>query len=111
MNYSKRHLIHYFRPPDPVLVDWPACDRRLGLSIKRDCYFMGGDTMRDEPEPAGPRFAPLDRLIVETNGIDCIQWIRKRKDIPVDEIPRSLRTAVEAVAPPVVSQCIISKVQ
>jgi hypothetical protein len=54
MNYSKRHLIHYFRPPNPVLVDWSAWDRHLDLSIKRDCYFMGGGTIRDEPESAGP---------------------------------------------------------
>jgi TatD DNase family protein len=90
-------IISAFRMP--VLVHWYDCDRFLERYIGRGCYFTVGEAIeRSAHVRAVAACAPIDRLLVETDGIDAIRWLRKRRDVPLDEIPRSLRRTLAAVA-------------
>jgi TatD DNase family protein len=83
----------------PVCVHWYDCPDHLDLYTQRGCYFTVGEAVFAAPDVrrlAGE--VPIDRLLVETDGIDAIRWLRRRSDVPAEEIPRSLRATLAEVA-------------
>jgi TatD DNase family protein len=82
----------------PFLVHWYSSDQHLDLFLKKDCYFTVGPAIDVESAVREvARRVPLDRLLIETDGIAGIEWLR-RKSLPLDEIPKSLRSTLATVA-------------
>lgn len=85
--YSMRKLVH-----------WYSCEQHLEKYIEQDCYFTVGPNYKTSAAVKKViSLVPLDRLLVETDGISAVQWAVDRK-IKADEIPTILREAIKAIA-------------
>ena len=82
----------------PKLIHWYSCDKHLELYLDRGYYFtIGPDIDTDETVQEVAKHAPLDRLLVETDGVEGIAWAKNTKAGPED-IPRTLMEITSSVA-------------
>jgi TatD DNase family protein len=83
----------------PFLVHWYSCPHSFDLYASRDCYFSVGPAIFIEKDVEDvAREVRLDRLLIETDGIANIEWLRGKRPQPLYEIPKSLRATMEFVA-------------
>lgn len=80
------------------LVHWYSCEQYLENFIGQDCYFtVGPNYTINNAVKHIISSVPLDRLLVETDGISAVEWAVGRKTKAAD-IPAMLRGAIEAIA-------------
>lgn len=82
--YENRYLVH-----------WYSCDEWLQAYIDMDCWFTAGPSLPfDETVQNVAERVPLNRLLVETDGIAACSWCENR-DVGVHEhgaiLERSMR--------------------
>ncbi len=83
--------------PNRYLVHWYDCGEWLEDYIALGCWFTAG------PEPDNPNVAhlartvPLDRLLIESDGIEGIAWGQGTTPIPSD-YPAAMERHLQAVA-------------
>ncbi|QQO09914.1 TatD family hydrolase [Breznakiella homolactica] len=81
-----------------VLVHWYSCDEYFELYRDLDCYFTVGPSVADDPAVRRvARDTPIDRILIETDGLDALVWAGYKAAVPAD-IPRSLLAAVTETA-------------
>lgn len=86
-NYSVRKLVH-----------WYSCEQYLECFMEQDCYFTVGPNYKTSPAVKKViSLVPLDRLLVETDGISAVEWAAGRT-IKAEEIPAILRETMKAIA-------------
>jgi TatD DNase family protein len=86
-NYSVKKLVH-----------WYSCKDYLEEYIEQDCYFtIGPDFKSNQALASLMQRVPIDRLLVETDGIVAAQWALRKK-VSEEEIPAILTSAMEAIA-------------
>lgn len=86
-DYSVRKLVH-----------WYSCEQYLERFIEQDCYFTVGPNYKASAAVKKViRLVPLDRLLVETDGISAVEWAIDRT-IKVKDIPEVLRETIKAIA-------------
>lgn len=86
-SYSIRKLVH-----------WYSCEEHLEKFIEQDCYFTVGPNYKiSSAVKKVIELVPLNRLLVETDGISAVEWAVDRKIKPCD-IPSILEEAMEAIA-------------
>lgn len=82
----------------PVLVHWYSCEDGLEAYLERDCYFtVGPDVAANPAVQQVARCAPLDRLLVETDGMDAVRWALGQ-DTPLDRLPAVLERSMDWIA-------------
>jgi len=61
--------------PNQYLVHWYSCEEHLEEYLKLDCYFsIGPDIWWNPAVQTVARKAPLDRLLLETDGMNAVKW-------------------------------------
>lgn len=86
-DYSVRKLVH-----------WYSCEQYLENFIEQDCYFTVGPNYKTSLAVKKViNLVPLDRLLVETDGISAVEWAVGRT-IKAKEIPGILRETIEDIA-------------
>nr|WP_315024832.1 TatD family hydrolase [uncultured Aminipila sp.] len=86
-DYSVRKLVH-----------WYSCEQYLESFMEQDCYFTVGPNYKTSSAVKKViRLVPLERLLVETDGISAVEWAVGRK-INTEEIPSILRETMAAIA-------------
>ncbi len=86
-DYSVRKLVH-----------WYSCEQCLEYFIEQDCYFTVGPNYKTSSAVKKViSLVPLERLLVETDGISAVEWAIART-IKAEEIPVVLRETIKAIA-------------
>lgn len=61
--------------PNTYLVHWYSCNQHIEEYIAMDCYFtIGPSVVHDEVVQACVKQIPLDRLLLESDGMEAIEW-------------------------------------
>lgn len=70
----------------PVLVHWYSHGEYLDDYLARNCYFtVGPDVRHNEAVQAVGRSVPLNRLLIETDGLSAVQWATG-EDLPASAL-------------------------
>ncbi len=95
----EREIAHILRPYSiPKVIHWYSCDVPPDDYLDQDCFFTIGPDA--EKNPAVRRViasAPLDRLLVETDGMEAVSWAMGRH-VPPEGLPDALRACMRAIA-------------
>ncbi|MEG0936122.1 MAG: TatD family hydrolase [Clostridia bacterium] len=85
--YTMRKLIH-----------WYSCAQGLGDYICQGCYFSIGPDIAINPavRQVAER-VPLDRMLVETDGMGAVEWALGKKVAP-EEVAGVLERSIRAIA-------------
>lgn len=66
--------------PNRYLVHWYACGEWLEAYIDLGCWFtVGPDVLSDEDVERLAKTVPIDRLLVESDGIEGVAWGQSRE--------------------------------
>lgn len=80
------------------LVHWYSCDKYLKEYISKDCYFsIGPDFESNENVQKVVEEVPIERLLIETDGIDAVKWALN-KEVSLDDIPNILKNALNYIS-------------
>ena len=81
---------HY---PNRYLVHWYSCEEYLQAYIDLDCWFtVGPDVRRDVAQQV-----PIDRLLIESDGIDAIAWAKGR-EVSAEDYPKVVSVVLRETA-------------
>mgnify|MGYP000967954973 FL=1 len=76
-----------------MVIHWYSCDKYVREFIDLGCHFTVGPAIFvDENVRNMVKLLPLDRILVETDGVEAIEWLVKKKFDP-----GNLRNILEAV--------------
>ena len=76
-----------------MVIHWYSCDKYVREFIDLGCHFTVGPAIFvDEIVRNMVKLLPLDRILVETDGVEAIEWLFKKKFDP-----GNLRNILEAV--------------
>lgn len=82
----------------PVLVHWYSCASFLEPYLERDCYFTIGPDVAQNPAVQQVALrAPLERLLVETDGMGAVRWALG-EDTPLESLPEVLLHSMRWIA-------------
>lgn len=82
----------------PVLVHWYSCENHLELYLNKGYYFsIGPDINKEKAVQKVAKTVPIDRILIETDGIEGIAWAIDKTATPKD-IPESLKNTLDSVA-------------
>lgn len=80
------------------IVHWYSCKDYIKEFIDKGCYFtVGPAILIDENIRSLVKRAPIDRLLLETDGIEALEWLFK-KDYRAEYIRRSLEVVCEEIS-------------
>ena len=69
--------------PNTYLVHWYSCEEYLDQSLALDCYFsIGPDVLWNPPVRALAARVPIDRILIETDGMDAVKWAYEAPEAP-----------------------------
>ena len=86
------------RYPNHYLVHWYACSCWLQEYIDAGCWFtVGPDVLLDQNVEMLAKMVPLDKLLIESDGVDGIGW-GQGKELTADEYPAALKQHLQTVA-------------
>lgn len=85
------------RYPNRYLVHWYACPNHLQGYIDLGCWFTVGPELQDETVRAVAERVPLDRLLIESDGIDGLAWGRHR-ELTASDYLQAMEDHLTAVA-------------
>lgn len=84
--------------PNRYLVHWYAANEYQADYIRLDCYFsIGPDVLTDPAVTQLAKTVPLNRLLIETDGLDAIAWAQHRQ-ITIQDYPKILQQSLRIVA-------------
>ena len=84
--------------PNRYLVHWYACEEHLQEYIDFGCWFTVGPDVRLNPAvETAARTVPLDRLLIESDGLDGIAWGQGTTRSPTD-YPQAMTRHLQTVA-------------
>ena len=76
-----------------MVIHWYSCDKYVREFIDLGCHFTVGPAIFvDQNVRNMVKLLPLDRILVETDGVEAIEWLFKKKFDP-----GNLRNILEAV--------------
>ncbi|MGP1570361.1 MAG: TatD family hydrolase [Eubacteriales bacterium] len=83
----------------PKMIHWYSYENLLDEFINCDCYFtVGIDVLIDKQVSAQiAQAVPLDRLLLETDGTEAVEWGIRREVMPF-ELPDLLKESLAKVA-------------
>ncbi len=82
----------------PKLVHWYACEEPPTDYLDQDCYFtVGPDAGANAAVRQVIALTPLERLMVETDGLAAVEWALGRVVFP-DELPGVISAGARAIA-------------
>ncbi|MGI6730702.1 MAG: TatD family hydrolase [Anaerovoracaceae bacterium] len=82
----------------PVIVHWYSSMDYLEGFLIRGCYFTVGPDVRINPAVQQVvEKAPLERLLVETDGLGAVEWALGKKVLPKD-LPNILQDSLDCIA-------------
>lgn len=80
------------------LVHWYSCDKYVEDYISKDCYFsIGPDVYNNENVQNVVKKVSLDRLLIETDGIDAVKWALN-KEVSLDDICDILKNTLKYIS-------------
>lgn len=86
-NYANRYLVH-----------WYSCDEYLEEYIQLGCWFTIGPSLSyDTSVYETAKKVPLDRILIETDGLSACSWCEKRKVLR-KEYPVILERSMKQIA-------------
>lgn len=86
------------RHPNRYHVHWYSCPDYLDEYIALGCYMSVGPFPSIDPAVAAvAERTPLDRLLIETDGIDAVHWATGR-DVSEDDYPATLVQIANEIA-------------
>lgn len=84
--------------PNRYLVHWYACGAYLNEYIDLGCWFtVGPDVLTDADVAHLARTVPLEKLLIESDGIEGIAWGQSR-ELMATEYPEAMQRHLETVA-------------
>lgn len=67
------------RYPNTYMVHWYSCEDYLQDYMDLDCYFTIGPSLyKDQAVEQVAKFVPLQRLLIESDGLDALTWCEER---------------------------------
>ncbi|MBC2577806.1 TatD family deoxyribonuclease [Peptostreptococcus russellii] len=80
------------------IVHWYSCDNYIDEFIEKSCYFtIGPALLVDENVRMLVKRAPIDRLLLETDGLEALEWLFKKK-YRADDLRSVLETVCEEIS-------------
>lgn len=76
--------------PNKYLVHWYSCLRYLEDYIKLDCYFTVGPNLDDPAVKQVVESVPLNRLLIESDGLSSIAWVKGKDKISFEKYMSTL---------------------
>lgn len=91
-------IIRHF--PNRYLVHWYSDSEGLENYLDQDCYFTLGPDLKQNPAVRHVlESAPLDRILVETDGWSAVEWAFSDKlKMGVDALPEILMNNMKEIA-------------
>ena len=84
--------------PNRYLVHWYASPEYQADYIRLDCYFtIGPDVLTDPAVTQLAKTIPLNRLLIETDGLSAVAWAQHRP-VQISDYPDILRQSLHIVA-------------
>ena len=83
--------------PNRYLVHWYDCDRWLEEYIALGCWFTVGPELSNPNVTQLARTVPLDRLLIESDGLEGMAWAQGKELSPAD-YPAAIEHHLQAVA-------------
>lgn len=69
--------------PNTYLIHWYSCEDYLDRYLALDCYFsVGPDVLWNPPVRALAARVPLDRILIETDGMEAVRWAYEAPEAP-----------------------------
>lgn len=82
----------------PKLVHWYSCNDFLKDFIDQDCYFtIGPDIFENSNAIKVAKEVPINRLMVETDGLGALEWAFSKK-VAFSDIPKALKNSIECIS-------------
>lgn len=82
----------------PILIHWYADEKYLESYRQKGCYFtIGPDFQTSVAVQQVAKCVPLERLMIETDGISAVEWALGRK-VQCEELPCLLETTMQWLA-------------
>jgi TatD DNase family protein len=82
----------------PKLVHWYSCEEPPTDYLDQDCYFtVGPDAETNAAVKQVIALTPLERLLVETDGLAAVEWALGRI-VPSEELPDVLSAGMRVIA-------------
>ena len=80
------------------VIHWYSCEKFIKEYIDLGCYFtIGPAIMNDKNVVELVRNVPLDRLLIETDGIEALEWLFNKKIFP-DNLRGILETVIREIS-------------
>ena len=80
------------------MVHWYSCKDYIDDYIKLDCFFtIGPSVINDEVVREVVRKVPLNRLLIETDGFEAVEWALGNK-IDINGYEQCLETMIEIIS-------------
>lgn len=84
--------------PRKYLVHWYSCRDYIDDYIQLDCFFTVGPSVGiDETVNEVVRRVPLNRLLIETDGLEAVEWAINKK-VDVEEYKDILNKTIQMIA-------------
>ena len=84
--------------PNRYLVHWYASPEYQADYIRLDCYFtIGPDVLTDPAVTQLAKTIPLNRLLIETDGLAAVTWAQHRP-VTVTDYPMILKQSLRIIA-------------
>lgn len=84
--------------PNTYLIHWYSCMDHLKEYIDLDCYFTIGPDLNDPAIIQIIQQVDLHRLLIESDGISAIAWVKNKPAISIDEYLPTLQESVKKIA-------------
>ncbi|MDD4564526.1 MAG: TatD family hydrolase [Eubacteriales bacterium] len=82
----------------PIIIHWYSSQKYLDLYLKRDCYFtVGPDVLKNKAVQHVVKDVALNRLFVETDGTNAIEWAIGRAVSP-RKLPEILLRSIDCIS-------------
>lgn len=97
--YMEKRIFDIIKGYDlDFIIHWYSCENYISEFINKNCYFtIGPAVLIDENVRRLVKRAPIDKLLVETDGLDALEWIFKKK-YRADDLRSILNTVCEEIA-------------
>lgn len=86
------------RYPNTYMIHWYSCENHLQEFIDLDCYFtIGPSIKKDKAVQQVAKNVPLHRLLIESDGLDALEWCEDRP-LTCGDYPLFLRRTLDILS-------------
>ena len=94
----EQEILHTIRAyPNRYLVHWYDCDKWLTEYMDLGCWFTAGPELSNPNVAQLARTVPLDRLLIESDGLEGMAWGQGR-DLTASDYPAAMTLHLQNVA-------------